>query len=241
MTNLLGNDISSWQGDVDFSKLKSKSSFVILRAGFGGYRTPAACKDIRLDEYIAGCENTALPYGLYWFGNYQTFPELQAEWFSQVANSRWGQLQPVLDFEWYWTPYISQAKSLVWIKTFMERVDQLSGRETMFYCNPGMLRFLKPIGKDYPEWFTRRLLWIAHYINASAPTTYGVEWDVWQFSDRGPGKEFGVSSAQIDMNWLNGPDLARIGYKKEEPPAPELTDKEKLDTLWAWYQKQIQK
>ena len=193
-------DVSKWQGKINFEILASKIKAVYIRGGFGGYSSPANCKDPRYDEYTAGAKAVDLPFGAYWFGNYNTFPERQAQWFAECMNGNWGQLPPMLDFEWFWKPYPTPLKCLSWIKTFLTTLDKLSGKKAIIYCNPGMLRYLKP----YPDWLLQRSLSIAHYTTAAEPTLYGFpSWLFWQWTDRADGIAHGVQSKQIDLQWIN--------------------------------------
>lgn len=56
-------DISYWQGNLDFKKLKSAGiNYIILRAG---YRTT---KDQRFDQYVKACQSAGIKIiGAYWF------------------------------------------------------------------------------------------------------------------------------------------------------------------------------
>ena len=54
-----GIDISVWQGDVNFTKVKNDVDFCILRIGF------SETLDKRFLEYAKGCEANGIPYGVY--------------------------------------------------------------------------------------------------------------------------------------------------------------------------------
>ena len=224
------NDISYWQGEINFQKFASKSDGVILRAGFGSRSMPDNCRDARFIGYYEGFQTAGLPTGTYWFADYRKRAEQQADFYAAAVGNRWGQFHPVLDFEYYsvFGALPSGANILSWMKTFMERVDQLSGKRTMLYCNPSMLNHIRPI-LGWPTWIKARPLWIAHYTTAAAPATYGLEWDLWQYTDKGDGRAFGTSSAVLDMNRLRVEDLATIGYVPEsaDPPQPPP---EQIDT-----------
>lgn len=61
-SSMKGIDISRWQGDIDFSKLKT--DFAIIKAGgsdAGLYR------DRRFDEYYAALKKKKIPVGAYYF------------------------------------------------------------------------------------------------------------------------------------------------------------------------------
>lgn len=56
-------DISYWQGNLDFKKLKSAGiNYIILRAGYG------TTKDSRFDQYAKACQSVGIKIiGAYWF------------------------------------------------------------------------------------------------------------------------------------------------------------------------------
>lgn len=57
-----GIDVSRWQGDIDWSKVKNNIDFAIIRAGYGNNNI-----DIKAKNNVLGCEKNNIPYGLYWF------------------------------------------------------------------------------------------------------------------------------------------------------------------------------
>ncbi len=59
-----GIDVSYAQGSIDFKKLKGKTDFVIIRAGYGRL---ASQKDIRFERNYKGCKAAGIPCGAYWF------------------------------------------------------------------------------------------------------------------------------------------------------------------------------
>ena len=216
------NDVSFWQGDINFAKFATASAGVYLRAGFGGYSAVAQCRDSRFIQYYNGMKDAGVPTGVYWFADYRKTPEQQADFFAQAVDGRWGQFYPVLDFEFYQpfgTTLPAGSNCLAWIKRFLEACDSKSGKTTMLYCNPSMLNHIKPLF-GYPDWLKSRPLWIAHYTTAQQPTVYGLDWRLWQYSDKGNGPQFGVGSASIDMNRLRVENLATIGYQIVPPPPP---------------------
>lgn len=64
MAGKTGIDISVYQGDVDFSKVKDNVSFIILRAGYGKLATQ---KDKKFETYYGECKKYGIPVGVYWF------------------------------------------------------------------------------------------------------------------------------------------------------------------------------
>ena len=58
-----GIDVSKWQGEIDWEKVKGAGvEFAMLRAGYGQGNA-----DSMFARNAAGCEAVGLPYGVYWF------------------------------------------------------------------------------------------------------------------------------------------------------------------------------
>ena len=60
---LRGPDLSEFNENIDFSKLKSSVDFVILRCGYGGNYPNQ--EDAKFEEYSSQCEKYGIPYGVY--------------------------------------------------------------------------------------------------------------------------------------------------------------------------------
>ncbi|MBP1584846.1 MAG: glycoside hydrolase family 25 protein [Lachnospiraceae bacterium] len=61
-----GIDVSSWQGDIDWDKVRESGiEFVIVRAGYRGSVTGAIVKDKYFDANVSGALNAGLKVGVY--------------------------------------------------------------------------------------------------------------------------------------------------------------------------------
>ena len=76
MADKKGIDISRYQGQPDFGKLKSEIDFVILQAGFGRY---ASQKDGQFERGYAECKKHGIPCGVYWFSYAASTDEARQE------------------------------------------------------------------------------------------------------------------------------------------------------------------
>lgn len=76
MATLKGIDVSNWQGDIDWKKVKEsgKVDFAIIRAGSG-----TSYIDVKLHDNVKGCEENGIPYGFYWFSYAMTMDQAKAE------------------------------------------------------------------------------------------------------------------------------------------------------------------
>lgn len=107
---MLGIDISSGSGNVDFKALKSAGyEFVIARAGYG---SDVSQIDKRFDAYVADAAAAGLHVGAYWFIYARTVDEAvqNAKCFVEVCNKHRGRLDMPLyiDYEYDSTRYYEQ-------------------------------------------------------------------------------------------------------------------------------------
>ncbi len=63
MKKLRGPDLSEFNGNIDFDKLKSNVDFAILRCGYGGNYPNQ--EDTKFTQYASECERCGIPYGVY--------------------------------------------------------------------------------------------------------------------------------------------------------------------------------
>lgn len=61
-----GIDVSSWQGVIDWSRVKKQIDFAIIRCGAGH------TYDKRFDYNVTSCEKKGIPYGVYWYSKATT-------------------------------------------------------------------------------------------------------------------------------------------------------------------------
>ena len=75
-----GIDISVFQGDVDWEKVKNDGiDFVILRAGFRGYTQGSLNEDANFKQYCEGALAAGLQVGVYFFSQAVTAEEAEQE------------------------------------------------------------------------------------------------------------------------------------------------------------------
>ena len=74
---VFGIDVSKWQGDIDWQKVKESGvEFVIIRAGYRGSVTGALVEDPMFKEYLDGATAAGIPIGVYFFS--QAVSEVEA-------------------------------------------------------------------------------------------------------------------------------------------------------------------
>lgn len=204
-----GNDISAYQGDVDFEIMKSAGSkFVVCRKSIGYYG------DLRFWEYFDDIKRTGFPMSVYHFFYPGFSVERQFEKFKEGIKPSDLTFPPVLDVERKHSLTKSQAISDV-LKMLYLMEDWWTGdRMPIIYT-------AKFVFEDFysskPGWIHDWDLWVANYTRQSMPvyvpngwthTAAGVpvpaedqfiNWQ-WEADGNNKGPQYGVSSDDIDMN-----------------------------------------
>lgn len=59
-----GIDVSEWQGEIDYAKVKGNTDFVVIRAGYGNDATQV---DKKFNRNYEGFRSQGIPIGVYWY------------------------------------------------------------------------------------------------------------------------------------------------------------------------------
>lgn len=175
---LVGIDVSAWQGDVNWTKVKAAGcDFVMIRVGYGHVDN-----ELKFDKYfkdnLKEAKEAGLKVGLYFYSYAKSVEEStsQAKWIVEALNGEKLDLPIAFDFE-DWSDFKSYNMSLYDINdvadAFMNEVEK-SGYEGMLY---GSASYLKNI------WFEKsNPIWLAHY---TRKTDYSGKYNMWQLSNKG--------------------------------------------------------
>jgi GH25 family lysozyme M1 (1,4-beta-N-acetylmuramidase) len=137
----------------------------------------------------------------------------------------------VCDFEATGNTFSKTFSSMAW--EFMKLLQKETGRKVFLYTNPNTYDVnMFPYGdwmKDYP-------FWVAQYYGAPdgaprMPVTRR-DWQMWQYTDRGVGKEWGCQSIAVDLNVFNGTVDDMRSYLQIATPPSEISTEEKINRLW---------
>jgi len=203
-----GIDVSNHQGVIDWTSVAAAGAkFTYAKATEGvrfvdGY-FDANNRGAKANGLFAGAYHFALPA--------RSTGRAQADYFLDHAQyiSDGRTLPPMLDIEWPWTGSgspspcygLSPAQMSTWIRDFVDRVRQRTGRPTMIYTN---VNWWNPCTGNNAS-FGDNPLFIARY--ASSPGTLPAgwsRWTLWQY--------FNSGSLPGDQDVFNGSlsDLARL-------------------------------
>ena len=180
-SGILGIDVSTWNGNIDWNKVKNSGvSYVIIRTGFRGSTQGALVEDNRFKQNIKGATNAGLKVGVYFFS--QAINEVEAvEEASMVLSQVKGYklTYPVfIDVE----PSGGRADKLSSgdrtkvINAFCQTI-QNGGLRAGIYANKTWLSQKMNISA-----LSGYKIWLAQY---NSTVTYSGRYDIWQYSDKG--------------------------------------------------------
>ena len=226
MAEYKGIDISSYQGQVDFTKVKAAGyRFVIIKAGqgtreFGTFKTNPAY------QYLQRAEEAGLDWGAYWWSDAVTVQEAKAEAEAFVKALKGTKpTYPVwMDQEYNSPPAAlgqsAQARQLrtEMVKAFLKVLEE-AGYYAGLYAS-----------KDWLEnWVDERQLesydkWVAQY---AAKCTYAGKYGIWQHS--GSGRVDGISvPVDLDRCYKDYPAVIQAaglnGWNKTTEDIPQKPD-----------------
>ena len=184
VTSFRGIDVSSFQGTIDWNKVKAAGvDFAMIRVGYRGYGTGAIMLDDNFDTNIQGALNAGIKVGVYFFS--QAITEEEA-----VEEAKFV-LEHIKDYDI--TYPVAYDMELITHDT--ARTDTLTGRQitdhTIAFCEA-----IKNAGYKTCVYSNRRTLiikldlsrltaydtWYAAYVGYP---DYPYDFKMWQFTDSG--------------------------------------------------------
>ena len=163
-----GIDVSAWQNNIDFEKVKNQGvKIVYIKASEG-----TTYKDPYFEENYQKAKQNGLYVGSYHYVRARTEKEakLEAEFFASNLSGKEIDCKPAMDFETFGNLNREQINNIAII--FLETLKKLTGQDVIVYSNTYTARniFNEQVAK-YP-------LWIAQY-GVSVPSPNG-KWNTWE-------------------------------------------------------------
>ena len=188
-----GLDISHYQGDIDWDKLRNAQiqnaplSFIFIKATEG-----TDLWDDNFNRNFHEARKNDITRGAYHYYSPKSSAKKQAEFYCRMVQLDEGDLPPVLDVEEIgtYTPQQLQKEVKIW----MDTVEKHYGVTPILYTG---YKF-RTSYLNTPE-FERDPYWIAHYYVDSLE--YKGKWHFWQHTDAG--KVDGIKG-YVDVNIFNG-------------------------------------
>lgn len=206
-TILHGIDVSEWQGEIDWTKVKAAGiDYAFIRVGYRGYgkagTLSAATKDTYFDTNMKNAIAAGMKVGVYIFSQAITVKEAQeeADYILKYINGYNITMPLIMDYEYasdasdggrLKTAKLSKTAATNICMAFCERIAA-SGYTPMVYANKSMLT-----DQMNAQTITNAgyRVWLANY---TTQTTYTGKYDFWQYSSTG--KVNGING-NVDMNF----------------------------------------
>lgn len=218
---ILGCDVSKWQGDTNFVKMKAAGAeFVYIKAS-QDIRT-----DSKFDRNWRAARAAGLPFGLYHFADpaYHSADEQAIYFANRIAEAR-PELGVVLDLER--DGGLTPLELSRWGERFETTLWQINEYAEIYTRDSFWTPSVIP-----GTWAGAYPLWIARYAEyLDGPWADGrykpadwSDWWMWQFSADGNGRgaEFGAESASIDLNYMQCTVAEmRYHYGLDDDPPPD--------------------
>jgi len=210
---VLGVDVSSYQGKIDWNVMKKQNlQFAFIKATEGSRFT---------DPYFYSNYKNAVKAGLrvgaYHFFSFDSSGAMQAEHFLSVVQetNQANMLPPVIDIELYDT-YEKNPLNKEWVipqlQTFIVRVSEEYNMAPILYTN--LRTYNLYLKNDFPDC----AIWISNFSsppylpNPSLPDNR--DWTFWQYTDKGRLQGYKGQERYIDINVFNGTELEFENYGK---------------------------
>lgn len=189
----IGIDVSSWQGDIDFNKLKQAGvEFIIIRVGGTRGTNGEYFLDSKFVQNIKAANEYKIPVGIYFYSYANSLESARkdAEWVLEQIHDY--QVDLPIAFDWEeWGSYNNYHLSFFGLTSmaeeFLKTIEQ-KGYQGMLYSSKSYLeKIWLPTTYD---------IWLAHYTDQ---TNYEKDYKFWQICNNGTVD--GIEGA-VDINMM---------------------------------------
>ena len=187
-------DVSCWQIDVDYNKVKNSGiNVVLIRAGFG---REASQKDNQFETHYKNAKAAGLKIGVYWYSYAEGISDAvnEANACLECLNGRKLDLPVYFDLEEPWQQSFGKATLTAMAEKFCDAIKK-HGYRAGVYANAYW--FTQCL--NYSTLYNKYSIWLAQW--ASYHT---IKCDIWQYSETGSVN--GVSG-NVDMNVIENPSV----------------------------------
>ncbi len=207
-TTYFGVDVSSWQGNVDWHKLKEQGVyFAFIRLGYRGYESGVINMDTKFEDNIRGALDADIKVGVYFFSQALNADEAYEEAMFVLDNIKGYDVTFPVVFDWETvssdtarTNNIETEQLCQAANVFCNTVAE-AGYTPMVYCNQNISMLYYELSRIQAFDF-----WYAEY--KDQPTFY-YDFDIWQYSSSA--KLEGIPNAMVDVN------ISFVDYSQRKP------------------------
>ena len=171
-----GIDVSSWQGEIDFSQVKASGIEVVYIKSSEGFRSV----DLYFEQNYANAKNAGLKVGFYHYVTARSVEDAvrQANFFVSTISGKNPDCKLAMDFESFGSLGREEINQIA--LTFMQTVKNVSGKDVIIYSDE------YNANSTFESNLAIYPLWVAQY-EVSEPTVreHWNNWAGWQYTDRG--------------------------------------------------------
>lgn len=213
-----GIDVSGYQGDIDFNKVKSDGIEIVYIKSSEGFNYI----DSHFERNYEKAKQSGLKIGFYHFVTARTEEEAkrQAQFFVSIISKKEVDCKLAMDFENFGNLSKEEINKIG--VAFIKEVEELSKKEAVVYSNAyGANNTWSGEITNYP-------LWIAQYeVNEPQNNGNWESWAGWQFTD--VGKVSGISN-YVDRNRFTKDILLSDTSEIPEVEKPDIPDDNEKET-----------
>lgn len=172
-----GIDISKWQGDIEWQKVKDSGvSFAFIKATEGKDRF-----DPRFNEYWQRANAVGIPHAPYHFYYFCSTADEQADWFISNVPKASMDLPPVIDVEWNGESKTCRTRPdpetvRSEMKRFMDRLEAYYGKRPIIYTSVDFHR------DNLVGYFGDHHFWVRSVAAHPDKTYADRRWAFWQYT-----------------------------------------------------------
>ena len=171
-----GIDVSSWQGEIDFSQVKASGIEVVYIKSSEGFRSV----DSYFEQNYANAKNAGLKVRFYHYVTARSVEDAvkQANFFVSTISGKNPDCKLAMDFESFGSLGREEINQIA--LTFMQTVKNVSGKDVIIYSDE------YNANSTFESNLAIYPLWVAQY-EVSEPTVreHWSNWAGWQYTDRG--------------------------------------------------------
>ena len=201
-----GLDVSQWQGNINFQRVKDAGySVVYIKAGEGNNTT-----DPFFEQNYKKAKRAGMEVGFYYYVTARSASQArhQAHHFVKITAKKEYECRLAMDFEDL--TGLSQKEIREIGRAFLRSVEDLTGTKPMVYSDYSNTTIWKRPITDYP-------LWIAYYNRrVPEPINGWRTYTAWQYSDEG--RVSGIST-RVDLDQFRGDTFLKKRNKHKRPKA----------------------
>lgn len=205
-----GIDVSRWQTNVDYKKLKAAGvEFVIIQAGFGDVLSYPTQKDKMFESHYKNAKAAGLHVGAYWY-SYATKVDgakREAQGFMQTIKGKQFDMPVYMDLEEKSQFATGPNNCSAMVTAFCEELEKNNYWTGLYISRSPLQKYIST------EVANKYSLWVAEY---ASKFNYGGTVDIWQYTSTARFNGYN-GNLDADICYKDYPSLIRNAGKNGYP------------------------